>query len=81
MLDDFAARQFDKAKAGLGFIDFPKAEFAAKIQEAYDNDSEVTLKDGYAPFCKHVFVKNFTPAIPTFIPITEANRKYLVSGY
>lgn len=81
MLDDFAARQFDKAKAGLGYIEFPQAEFAAKIQEAYDNDASITLHDGYAPFCKHVFVPNFTPALPTFVRITDENKPFLRSGY
>ena len=57
MLDEFSFRQFDKAKAGLSFIDFDKESFATKIQESYDSDEAVVLKDGYAPFCKHVFVK------------------------
>ena len=72
VLDDFAARQFDKAKAGLSFIDYDKKDFATKIQAIWD---------GYAPFCKHVFVNNFTTAIPTFIAITDENAKYLKSGY
>ena len=80
VLDDFAARQFDKSKAGLSFIDFNQAEFAQRIQAIWD-EGQTELKDGYAPFCKHVFVKNFTPAIPTFIPITESNIQYLKSGY
>jgi hypothetical protein len=81
VLDDFAARQFNKEKAGLGFIDFPQAEFGAKIQDAYDKDATVTIHDGYAPFCKHVFVRNFTPALPTFVRITDENRPFLRSGY
>ena len=81
MLDDFAVRQFDKAKAGLSYIDFDQKAFAAKIQEAYDQDESVKLVDGYAPFCKHVFVKNFTEALPTFIAITPENEQYLKSGY
>ena len=31
VLDDFAARQFDKTKAGLSFIDFDKQGFANKV--------------------------------------------------
>ena len=41
----------------------------------------MTLQDGYAPFCKHIFVKNFTDTLPIFIPITPENEKYIRSGY
>ena len=81
VLDDFAARQFDKAKAGLGFINCEKQAFADKIQDAYDKEEQVTLVDGYAPFCKHLFVKNFTDTLPTFIKITPENMPFLRSGY
>ena len=81
LLDDFCARQFDKAKAGLSFLNYDKDAFALKIQEAYDNDNDVTLVDGYAPFCKHLFVKNFTDTLPAFIQITPENEMYLKSGY
>ena len=74
VLEDFCMRQFDKSKAGLSFIDFDKQAFTAKIQEAYDNEESVQLIDGYAPFCKHVFVKNFTETLPTFIAITPENE-------
>ena len=41
----------------------------------------MTLHDGYAPFCKHIFVKNFTETLPTFIKILPENEQYLKSGY
>ena len=81
VLDEFAGRQFDKVKAGLSFINFDKTQFAAKVQEAYDSDDTVQLVDGYAPFCKHIFIQNFTDAIPSFIKITNENAQYLKSGY
>ena len=81
VLDDFCARQFCKEKAGLSFINYDKAEFTAKVQESYDSDANIVLHDGYAPFCKHIFVPNFTDAIPTFIKITDQNRQFLRSGY
>ena len=80
-MDDFAARQFDKVKAGLSFINCGQEEFAKKIQDAYDNDESVQLIDGYAPFCKHLFVKNFTDTLPTFIKITPENETFIRSGY
>jgi hypothetical protein len=39
------------------------------------------LKDGYAPFCKHLFIENFTNVYSTSIEITPENEKYLKSGY
>lgn len=39
------------------------------------------LVDGYAPFCKHLFVPNFTNAISSFMKITPENRQFLVSDY
>ena len=39
------------------------------------------LKDGYAPFCKHLFIENFTDAISGFIEITPENEKFLKSAY
>ena len=41
----------------------------------------MTLVDGYAPFCKHIFIKNFTNMVPGFIKITVENEKYLKTGY
>ena len=38
------------------------------------------LVDGYAPFCKHVFVPNYTGAPVSALPITDANRHLLQSG-
>ena len=81
VLDDFCMRQFDKAKAGLSLIDYDKAAFAAKIQESYDNTPDMVLHDGYAPFCKHIFVPNFTTALPTFMKITPENEQFIRSGY
>lgn len=37
--------------------------------------------DGYAPFCKHVFVPNFVGAKLGALEITDANRHLLRSGY
>ena len=39
------------------------------------------LVDGYAPFCKHLFLKNDGPTRAAFAPITEDNRHLLRSGY
>ena len=45
------------------------------------NASDGELVDGYAPFCKHLFLPNETPTRAAFAPITVANRAHLRSGY
>lgn len=37
--------------------------------------------DGYAPFCKHIFVHNFVGARLGAMQITDANRHLLQCGY
>ena len=39
------------------------------------------MKDGYAPFCKHLFIENFTDAISCYVEILPDNEKFLKSGY
>lgn len=39
------------------------------------------LVDGYAPFCKHLFLKNDSETRAAFAPITDTNRGALRSGY
>lgn len=39
------------------------------------------LVDGYAPFCKHIFVPNFAEVKRTIVPITPENTATLVTGY
>jgi hypothetical protein len=39
------------------------------------------LKPGYAEFCKHLFIPNFTPAKVCALKITPENEGLLKSGY
>ena len=39
------------------------------------------LVDGYAPFCKHIFVQNFVGAKLPTLEITNENRYLLQCGY
>ena len=39
------------------------------------------LKDGYAPFCKHLFIENFTDAIGAYVKITKENEAFIRTGY
>lgn len=31
------------------------------------------LREGYAPFCKHIFIDNFTDAVGSTLEITKDN--------
>ncbi|KDO15748.1 hypothetical protein SPRG_22045, partial [Saprolegnia parasitica CBS 223.65] len=39
------------------------------------------IRTSYAPFCKHLFVPNFTDALVSTAAITEANKTHLRSAY
>ena len=59
-------------------ISISKAEFCEVINKAY---AEQTLVDGYAPFCKHLFVPNFTELATSTAVITPENEHLLKSEY
>ena len=81
ILEPFCFKQFDPA-AGSLYINYDKEEFTTKVNDFYlEVKDQGGLKDGYAPFCKHLFIENFTDAISSFIEITPENEKYLKSGY
>ena len=76
VLDDFCLKQFQQGAGN--FINFDKQLFTAKCNEAYSVEA---LKPGYAPFCKHLFMPNFTETVSGYVKITEENAQYLCSGY
>ena len=39
------------------------------------------LKDGYAPFCKHIFIPNFTNANVYYAPINPETKGLVESDY
>lgn len=79
MQDNFALRQWDDPNYGGTKIVFDKREFIDRVQQAHD--SGAGLVDGYAPFCKHVFVPSFVGAKVGALEITDDNRPLLQSGY
>lgn len=78
-LDSFCIRQFDDPNYSGTRISFDKAEFVRRIHEAHK--AGAPLVDGYAPFCKHIFVPNFVGSKAGALEITDANRSLLRSGY
>ena len=76
VLDEFVLRQFDDPSYTGTRIEHDKQAFEAAI-----NAAGAPLVDGYAPFCKHVFVPNFTSAKLNYLKITPENEGALRSGY
>ena len=80
LMDDFCLRQFDKTKSS-SYINYDPSEFARIINEFYVNNKETNLKDGYAAFCKHIFIQNFTDCKPGYVKITPENERFIKTCY
>ena len=55
-LDEFADRQWDDPNFSGSRFSCDKAQFVDKVHAAHKATGK--LVDGYAPFCKHVFIPN-----------------------
>jgi len=51
-------------------------EVENKINELYCT-GKASLKDGYAPFCKHIFVPNWTETKNQIVKITPENANLI----
>lgn len=71
-----ASRDFAPSTEGRGLIGITPEQLAA-----YANTTTEKFIDGYAPFCKHLFVPNWTATPVAAIRITRANQHRLRSGY
>lgn len=81
-LDEFAFRQFDDPTYLGTQVRTDKAEFMQKLNELLKSDKSLKLADGYAPFCKHIFVKNWVPGVLVgAVAITPENKHLIESGY
>ena len=79
-LDEFADRQWDDPKFSGTRFSCDKAVFVDKVHAAYAASGN--LVDGYAPFCKHVFVPNeYDDVTVSAVAITEDNRHLLETAY
>ena len=79
ILDTFAYRSFDKTYR-KNYIDYSKENFLAEINKLLISYTQ--FKDGYAPFCKHLFIKNFVPNFkPNYVPITGQTEKLIKTCY
>ena len=80
-LDAFAERQWDDENYKGGRITFSKAEFTQRVNDHYAKGGTNGLIDGYAPFCKHVFVPNFLDLPVQAVQITDKVAPFVESGY
>ena len=79
ILDKFAYRSFDSTK-NTNYINMPKDEFVQKVNEVYNSTND--LVEGYAPFCKHLFVKNFVKGLkPCHLEINDEIKPLIISKY
>ena len=79
ILDQFSFRSFDKTRTN-NYINMGKEEFLKNVNDLYKSES--MLVDGYAPFCKHLFVPNFVKGLKScHIEITPETEKLIISKY
>lgn len=76
VIDPFCFKQFSPHVAS--YIPYEIPAFQEKLNELYDVSK---LKPGYAPFCKHLFIENFTGALINTLEVNEGNQHLLRSGY
>jgi len=83
-------RHFSKTFGGTRIGNFEVDDFENFVNDminSYDYDGSIKIgmvkdiKDGYAPFCKEVCIKNFTDAKTGVAEITMENHQYLRSRY
>lgn len=80
VLDPFCMRQFDKTKTNF-FINYDPDGFESIVNSHYIENKDKCLKDGYAPFCKHIFIENFTDMAPNYLEITAEVEKLIKTAY
>ncbi|OII71772.1 uncharacterized protein cubi_00579 [Cryptosporidium ubiquitum] len=79
-INSFALRQFVKGYRGSYIPNISPHDFLRNVN-SYIMDNNPTLVDGYADFCKHIFIPNFTEAKNSIVRITDENEKYIKTGY
>mmetsp|Transcript_1908 Transcript_1908/g.4178 ORF Transcript_1908/g.4178 Transcript_1908/m.4178 type:complete len:275 (+) Transcript_1908:43-867(+) len=83
VVDQFCFRQFSEKEKSKGYagtvFNISIDKFEEIVNTRYDPSQ---LKDGYAPFCKHLFIVNdFTDARVNVLPITKENEHCLRTKY
>lgn len=77
-LTNFCVRNnFSPTFGGTKILSMSPEEFERRLA------AEFPLREveGYAPFCRHLFVRNFTDALDGVAEISMDNKHLLISGY
>ena len=78
VVTDFCrGNNFDPKFGGTKILSQTPEAFERRLAE----EEPLRESPGYAPFCKHIFVENFTDALDGCAEITLDNRHLLKSGY
>jgi hypothetical protein len=80
VLDAFGLRQFNNPSYTGTQIHYDPEEFEKRINEIYDS-GRAELKDGYAPFCKHLFVENFANVTCGYVKKTAETKALIETSY
>jgi hypothetical protein len=84
VLNSFAFHHWDNPEySGARITTVPKPEFIERVRQyvlAHGGFDAVSIS-GYAPFCRHIFLPNFTDARVDCVPITPDISRSLQSGY
>ena len=80
VLDPFCHRQFDDERYTGSRVEMEKSAFAAHVNSAFESGA-APLVDGYAPFCKHLFLRNFAGVRGSVLAITPENEGLLRTAY
>lgn len=79
-MNSFAIRQFLEGYKGSYIPGIDPRDFLRNVNN-YILENNPRLVDGYADFCKHIFIPNFTEAKQSIVRITDENEKYINTGY
>lgn len=78
VLTDFCRNNnFNPNFGGTKILGMSPEDFESRLKQ----ETPLRESEGYAPFCKHVFVENFTDALDGVAEISMDNAHLLNSGY
>lgn len=78
VVDPFCFRQFELGSGKTPYVPISVEAFEQKVNEVFSTEK---LVDGYAPFCKHLFLDNFVGCDSNALAITPENEHLLKTGY
>uniref|UniRef100_A0A0A9Z1I7 Aspartyl/glutamyl-tRNA(Asn/Gln) amidotransferase subunit B n=2 Tax=Lygus hesperus TaxID=30085 RepID=A0A0A9Z1I7_LYGHE len=83
-LDAFCLRQFTASESlpqHHTYFGYTPEDFLRKCNEYVEEHGTSILRPGYAPFCKHIFVPNFTAAHPQAVVLDAETEKCVKTKY